>query len=99
MESKLRPKAVLWWGIGLTIAGVLVTLLLPQLAYTAAQQPSSAASVDQGLLLLVDLLTRVIAQVLAPLGVALIGAAVVMSYAARLLAPNAANEDRRPIEL
>jgi hypothetical protein len=99
MESKLRPKVVLRWGIGLTIAGVLVTLLLPQLAYTAVQQPSSAADIGQGLVLLVDLLTRVIAQVLAPLGVALIGAAVVMSYVARLLAPAAANEDRRTIEL
>lgn len=99
MESKLRPKVVLWWGIGLTIAGVLVTMFLPQLAYTAAQQPSSAAGVDQGLLLLVDLLTRVIGQVLAPLGVALIGAAVVMTFVARLLSPAAADDDRRTIEL
>ncbi|WP_241702029.1 hypothetical protein [Leifsonia shinshuensis] len=82
MESKLRPKVVLWWGIGLTLAGVLVTLLLPQLAYTAAMQPSAATRVDQALLTVLDLVIRVVGQVLSPLGVALIGASVVMAYVA-----------------
>lgn len=79
-ESKLRPKVILWWGIVLTVAGVVITLLLPQLAYTAMQQPSAATGVDQGLLTLVDLVVRVIGQLLTPLGVAFIGAAVVMVY-------------------
>ena len=95
MESKLRPKVVLWWGIGLTIAGVLVTLLLPQLAYTATQQPSAATGVDQGLLILLDLVIRVVGQVLAPLGVALIGASAVMAYVGRLLSPAAREAERR----
>ena len=99
MESKLRPKVVLWWGIGLTIAGVLSTLFLPQLAYTAAQQPSSTTGADQALLVLVDLVVRVIGQVLTPLGVALIGASLVMTYVGRLLAPAAPNADRRTVEL
>ncbi|WP_434317528.1 hypothetical protein [Leifsonia sp. P73] len=88
-ESKLRPKVVLWWGIVLTVAGVLFTLLLPQLAYTAVQQPSAATSVDQSLLALLDLVVRVIGQVMTPLGVALIGAAIVMAYVGRLLAAQA----------
>lgn len=80
MGSKLRPRVVLWVGIALTVAGVLVTLLLPQLAYTALQQPTAATGVDQGLLVLLDLIVRVVGEVLAPLGVALIGASVVMAY-------------------
>lgn len=86
MESKLRPKVVLWWGITLTVAGVLLAMLLPQLAYTAVQQPSPATGVDQALLALLDLVVRVIGQVMTPLGVALIGASVVMAYVGRLLA-------------
>lgn len=86
MESKLRPKVVLWWGIALTVAGVLLVMMLPQLAYTAVQQPSAATGVDQALLALLDLVARVIAQVVTPLGVALIGASVVMAYVGRLLA-------------
>ena len=86
MESKLRPKVVLWWGIALTVAGLLLAMLMPQLAYTAVQQPSAASGVDQALLTLLDLVVRVIGQVMAPLGVALIGAAVVMQYVGRLLA-------------
>lgn len=80
MESKLRPKVVLWWGIGLTVAGALVTLLLPQLAYTVALQPGTATGVDQALLTLVNLAIQVVGQVLSPLGVALIAASVVMAY-------------------
>ncbi|MEY9850619.1 type IV secretory pathway VirB2 component (pilin) [Leifsonia sp. EB41] len=88
-ESKLRPKVVLWWGIALTVAGVVFTLLLPQLAYTAAQQPSAATGVDQALIALLDLVVRVIGQVLAPLGVVLIGAAIVMTYVGRLIGTQA----------
>ena len=99
MESKLRPKVVLWWGIGLAIAGILVSLFLPQLAYTAVQQPSSATGVDQGLLLVLDLVIRVIGQVMTPLGVVLIGASVVMTYVGRLLAPTSPEADRSTVEM
>ncbi|MFE4951359.1 hypothetical protein ACFQ9V_14765 [Leifsonia sp. NPDC056665] len=85
MESKLRPRVVLWWGIALTVAGVLLAMLMPQLAYTAVQQPSAATGVDQALLALLDLVVRVIGEVMTPLGVALIGASVVMAYVGRLL--------------
>lgn len=99
MESKLRPKVVLWWGIGLTLAGVLMTLLLPQLAYTAIQQPSTATGVDQGILLLLDLVVRVIGQVMTPLGVALIGASVVMAFVGRTAATRATVAPSEPADL
>ena len=31
-ESKLRPKVVLWWGIGLALAGMLLEVLVPGLS-------------------------------------------------------------------
>jgi hypothetical protein len=84
MESKLRPKVVLWWGIGLTLAGVLLTMVAPQIGYAPFVQTSySAAGVDRALLVLVELVVRIVNQVLIPLGVALIGAAVVMAYVRR----------------
>lgn len=95
MESKLRPKVVLWWGIGLTVAGALVTLLLPQLAYPVALQPGTATGVDQALLTLVNLVIQVVGQVLSPLGVALIAVSVVMAYVGARL-PAATPLDRRP---
>jgi len=89
MESKLRPKVVLWWGIGLTLAGVLWAIVVPGVGYAIVAQPSSATGVDQGLLVLLDLIVRVVGQVLTPLGVALIGASVVMAYVGRSAAPRA----------
>lgn len=80
-ESNLRPKVVLWWGIGLTLAGALLTILVPQIGYAAVVQVNYGPTrVDQALLLVLDLVVRILGQVLAPLGVALIGAAVVMAY-------------------
>ncbi|MDR6969793.1 hypothetical protein [Leifsonia shinshuensis] len=83
--SRLRPRPVLWWGIGLTLGGVLLTLLLPQLGYTLTLQHDASTGVDQGMLVGIDLVVRVVAQVVPPLGVALIGASLVMTYVGRLL--------------
>ncbi|SEH81463.1 MULTISPECIES: hypothetical protein [unclassified Leifsonia] len=85
-ESKLRPKVVLWWGIGLTIGGLLLAVLVPNLSYTFLNA-QGGATVDQGLMLLLDVCTRIIMQAIAPVGVALIGASVVMAYVGRLLTP------------
>ncbi len=93
MESKLRPKVVLWWGIGLTVAGVLSTDLLPQLGYAIAFQPSAANGVDQGLMTLLALVVRIIEQIVAPIGVVLIGAGVMMAYVDRRLAVQAAEPE------
>jgi len=85
-ESKLRPKVVLWWGIGLAIGGLLLAILVPNLSYTLLDM-QGGATVDQGLMLLLDVCTRIIMQAIAPLGIALIGASVVMAYVGRLLTP------------
>lgn len=85
-ESKLRPKVVLWWGIALTVAGALLTILVPQIGIAAVVQPGSDVNVDQGVLTVLDVVVRIIGQVVAPLGVALIGASLVMTYVGRLLA-------------
>lgn len=96
MESKLRPRVVLWWGIGLALAGVLLTLLLPQLSYSLMPDPSSATGVDQGLLVLLSLVIRIVGDLLTPLGVALIGASVAMAYVARLLAARVPDSETAP---
>jgi len=96
MESKLRPKVVLWWGVGLALAGVLLTLLMPQLSYSLLPEPSSATGVDQGLLLLLSLVIRIVGDLLTPLGVALIGASIVMAYVGRLLAAPVPDAESAP---
>jgi hypothetical protein len=79
--SKLRPKVVLWWGVGLTLAGALSTILVPQIGYAAVIQVDDGTTrVDQALLVVLDLVVRILGQVLAPLGAALIGASAVMAY-------------------
>ena len=85
-ESRLRPKVVLWWGIALTVAGALLTVPIPQIGIAAVVQPGSDVNVDQGLLTVLEVVVRIIGQVVAPLGVALIGASLVMAYVGRLLA-------------
>lgn len=96
MESKLRPKVVLWWGVGLALAGVLLTLLMPQLSYSLLPEPSSATGVDQGLLILLSLVIRIVGDLLTPLGVALIGASIVMAYVGRLLAAPVPDAESAP---
>lgn len=97
MDSKLRPKVVLWWGVGLTLAGVLLTILVPQIGYAAiVQQDYSTPNVDQAVLVLLDLVVRIIGQVLTPLGVALIGASIVMAYVGRLLAAPVPDAESAP---
>jgi hypothetical protein len=99
MDSRLRPKTVLWWGVGLTLGGMLLTLLLPPIGYSLAGLSSGASGVDQGLLGGLDLVVRLIGQVVPPLGVALIGASVVMAFVAqRLPLPTPTGETAAPVE-
>ena len=85
--SMLRPKVVLWWGIGLTLGGVLLAVLLPQIGYALTLQHDASSGVDQGLLIGLNLVVSLIAQVIPPLGTALIAASVVMAYVTRQLVP------------
>ncbi|WP_020075321.1 hypothetical protein [Cryocola sp. 340MFSha3.1] len=84
-ESKLRPKVVLWWGIGLSAAGLLLNLLLPQVGYALTVQVNASTRVDQGMLTALSVVLDLVRQTLLPLGIALIAASVVMAYIARLL--------------
>ena len=84
--SKLRPGVVLWWGIGLTAAGFLLTLVVPQLGFFALSSGSASTPLDQGMLVALETVVRVVAQVVPPLGVVLIGAAIVMAYVGRVVA-------------
>lgn len=83
--SRLRPKVVLWWGIVLTIGGMLLTTFLPVLGYAVTGTYNTSSGVDQGMLTSLQFVLQLIGQVVPPLGVALIGASVVMAYVARLL--------------
>ena len=94
MESKLRPKVVLWWGIGLTLAGVLSTLPIPPLGWAIVVQPDSASGVDQALLTLLAVILRIAGEIMSPLGVVLIGASVVMAYVRRMLSARTSPADR-----
>lgn len=91
-ESRLRPRVVLWWGIGLTAGGLLLTLLVSQFGYSVVQ--TADGDVTVGMVATVDVVTRLFTQVIAPLGVALIGAGIVMAYVARLHEARPVREDR-----
>ncbi|GIT78842.1 hypothetical protein LLS1_05110 [Leifsonia sp. LS1] len=77
---RLHPKAVLSWGIALTIAGSVLTVFIPNIAAFFTNAQTAATGVDQGILVLFDLVSRIVGGVVTPLGVVLIGAAVVMAY-------------------
>ncbi|MGH1522724.1 hypothetical protein ACRAWC_00990 [Leifsonia sp. L25] len=93
-ESKLRPKVVLWWGIALTVAGALLTILIPQIGIAAVVQPGSDVNVDQGVLTVLEVIVRIIGQVVAPLGVAFIAASLVMTRVGRLVAAHTSEAQR-----
>ncbi|ERK66506.1 hypothetical protein [Leifsonia aquatica] len=88
MESpRLQPKRVLGWGVALTIAGSVLTIFIPDIAWFFTSATTAATGVDQGILTLLDLVSRIVGGVVTPLGVVLIGAAVVMTYLRGLLQP------------
>jgi uncharacterized protein (DUF697 family) len=81
----LRPKVVLWWGIGLTVGSTLLNLLVPALVYGAWADPSALTGVDQGLAVTVQTVLQVVTGALPVLGPALIAASIVMAYVGRLI--------------
>jgi ABC-type hemin transport system substrate-binding protein len=86
-SSRVAPKVVLWWGVGLALGGGALIILLPNLAYTVATTGNNLVGVDQGLLMGVDFVVRILSAIVAPLGTALIGAGIVMFYLRQLLQP------------
>jgi hypothetical protein len=86
---RLRPRVVLTWGICLTLGGVALELLLPTIGSALVSAAPSATPLDQGFLLALDLVVRVVKLGVTPIGAALVGAAAVMYYVAPLLARSA----------
>lgn len=73
------PKRTLWWGIGLSVGGALMILLVPQLMYGTVS-PQTQPEVGQTILSIVQLVLNVVRQLVLPLGTALIAASLVMFY-------------------
>ena len=78
----LRPAVVLWWGIGLTLLGVVLGIALPALAYGSAP---TVNGIDQGLLILMQAVLQLLTGAAPLVGAALIAAGVVMAYLKRLV--------------
>lgn len=92
--SKLSPKTVFWTGVGTTLAGAALVVLLPAAILPFLYQ---ATAQGQGLLVALDIVLRVVNVVLPPLGAALIGASAVMAYLDRLEARRTSPETRHEI--
>ena len=73
------PKRTLWWGIGLSVGGALMILVVPQLMYMVVS-PQAEPEVGQTVLMIVELVLNIIRQLVLPLGTALIAASLVMVY-------------------
>jgi hypothetical protein len=73
------PKRTLWWGIGLSVGGALLILVVPQLMYSVDSLQTQPEA-GQTALLVLELALNVIRQLVLPLGTALIAASLVMFY-------------------
>ncbi len=78
----LRPKVVLWWGIGLTVAAAVLQWVVPLFFYGSYAQ---ANGVDQGMLFVLQTTGQILNVTLPVIGAALISAGIVMAYLARLI--------------
>ena len=78
MNTPLRPRLVLWWGIAIAVGGSLLVILTP--IVIDWMFVSGATEEGQGVHTAVEVVLRAAASVLPPLGAALIGAAIVMIY-------------------
>lgn len=86
--SRLRPKVVLWWGIGLLVADAVLNFAVPAV-FAGFAAASGANGVDQALYGLFATVLSAVNRVMPFLGAALVGAGVVMFYIARNLLPAA----------
>lgn len=88
------PKRTLWWGIGLSVGGALLILVVPQLMYMVVS-PQTEPEVGQTFLMIVELALNIIRQLVLPLGTALIAASLVMFYIRGRSAPVEAERPKR----
>jgi hypothetical protein len=73
------PKRTLWWGIGLSVGGALLILVVPQFMYSVVSLQTQPEA-GQTALLVLELALNLIRQLVLPLGTALIAASLVMFY-------------------
>ena len=80
MRGRMTARAVRWWGIGLLAVAVVVGLTAPELHFWLTGGPGAG---DQAHLDVLFAVLTVVGQVVLPLGIALVSASIVMSYADR----------------
>ena len=87
--SRLRPKVVMWWGIGLIAATFILNYTLPGLSYAAYGGGLRADALSQALLGGFATLLGAVNSLAPLLGAVLIGASIVMAYIAKTVLPPA----------
>lgn len=74
--SRLRPKVVLWWGIGLIVASLILNYAL--FGLISATSGSGANSLDQAMLSAIMQVLDAVNRIAPMLGAAFVGASIVM---------------------
>lgn len=89
--SRLRPKVVLWWGIGVVAGSVVFSYGVAAIsAATFSGGPgSSATALDQAILGILVTAIQAVNSSAPFIGAALIGAGIVMFYIAKNVLPPA----------
>ena len=82
MRNDSMPKKTLWWGIGLSVGGAILTVTTPPLL---AMTLPMHTTTGQTAFFAFETAFSVIRQLALPLGAVLIGAALVMFYVDRRL--------------
>jgi len=82
MQNDSMPRKTLWWGVGLSVGGAILAMTTPPLLAMTLPLDTTAG---QTAFFAFETAFSVIRQLAVPLGAALIGAALVMSYVDRRL--------------
>ena len=82
MRNDSMPRKTLWWGVGLSVGGAILTVTAPPLLAMTLPLDTTAG---QTAFFAFETAFSVIRQLALPLGAVLIGAALVMSYVDRRL--------------
>ncbi|MGG7510649.1 hypothetical protein [Plantibacter sp. YIM 135249] len=80
MRGRLTARGVRWWGIGLLAVAVLVGLTAPDVHFWLNGAPGTG---DQAQLDVLFAVLTVVGELVLPLGIGLVSASIVMSYADR----------------
>ncbi|WP_271177553.1 hypothetical protein [Leifsonia poae] len=79
-SRRVRPKAVIGWGIGIALGGVLFQILVPTLLYPINDIGAATTDIDQSLMWILRVVVQVVGSLLPYLGASVIGAGLVMLY-------------------